>query len=42
MDLCLVGVGPALPGISAQLHAELFELHLVGRALQHRMAQGLE
>jgi hypothetical protein len=42
MDLCLVGVGPALPGISAQMRAELFELHLVGRALQDCMAQMLE
>jgi hypothetical protein len=42
MDLCLVGVGPALRRFGAQLHAELLEFQLVGRALQHCMAQLLE
>jgi hypothetical protein len=42
MDLCLVGVGPALLRISAQVRAELFELHLVGCALQDCLAQVLE
>jgi hypothetical protein len=42
MHLCLVEVSLTLHRIDAQLRAELFELHLVGRALQHCMAQVLE
>ena len=42
MHLCLVGGGPALLRIGVQVRAELFELHLVGRALQDCMAQMLE
>jgi hypothetical protein len=42
MYLRLLGVGLALPLIGSQPCAELLELHLIGRALQHCMAQVLE
>jgi hypothetical protein len=42
MHLCLVEVSLALHRIGAQVRAELFELYLVGRALQDCLAQVLE